>query len=172
MRLVKLPLFSCAAILTLPMRGAGQQPPSATPTLKVYSRETIVDVLVTDASGTPVRGLKKSDFTVEKNGKPQVIRSFEEFDQYPPPPEPAPALAANEFTNNRPLPETGPVNILLLDTLNTQQSSDVVHEQQAVMDYLDKMRPGTQIAIFLLRSEEHTSELQSLRHLVCRLLLE
>src|ERR1035441_6474131 len=25
---------------------------------------------------------------------------------------------------------------------------------------------------FLLRSEEHTSELQSLRHLVCRLLLE
>src|SRR5205814_5316909 len=28
------------------------------------------------------------------------------------------------------------------------------------------------IAFFLLRSEEHTSELQSLRHLVCRLLLE
>src|SRR5205814_8931485 len=26
--------------------------------------------------------------------------------------------------------------------------------------------------IYLLRSEEHTSELQSLRHLVCRLLLE
>src|SRR5205814_9450442 len=30
-----------------------------------------------------------------------------------------------------------------------------------------KGRPGT-----ILRSEEHTSELQSLRHLVCRLLLE
>src|SRR5205814_8313555 len=28
------------------------------------------------------------------------------------------------------------------------------------------------IAAFSLRSEEHTSELQSLRHLVCRLLLE
>src|SRR5437899_4467658 len=27
-------------------------------------------------------------------------------------------------------------------------------------------------SIFLIRSEEHTSELQSLRHLVCRLLLE
>src|SRR5258705_5707687 len=27
-------------------------------------------------------------------------------------------------------------------------------------------------AVFCLRSEEHTSELQSLRHLVCRLLLE
>src|ERR1035441_10798095 len=28
------------------------------------------------------------------------------------------------------------------------------------------------LAVVLLRSEEHTSELQSLRHLVCRLLLE
>src|SRR5258705_9310828 len=28
------------------------------------------------------------------------------------------------------------------------------------------------IALFMGRSEEHTSELQSLRHLVCRLLLE
>src|SRR5438045_8317004 len=35
--------------------------------------------------------------------------------------------------------------------------------------------PGTKQAVFSplsLRSEEHTSELQSLRHLVCRLLLE
>src|SRR5436853_6692023 len=35
--------------------------------------------------------------------------------------------------------------------------------------------PGTElvvIALSLSRSEEHTSELQSLRHLVCRLLLE
>ena len=172
MRLGKLTLFSCAAVLTLPMLGAGQQPSSATPTIKVYSRETIVDVLVTDASGAPVRGLKRSDFTVEENGKPQAIRSFAEFDQAPPPPEPAPELAANEFTNNRPLPETGPVNILLLDTLNSQQPSDVVHEQQAVMDYLGKMRPGTQIAIFLLSPsglhtlQPFTSEASLLRRAV------
>src|ERR1035438_10791443 len=31
---------------------------------------------------------------------------------------------------------------------------------------------GLQPFVVLLRSEEHTSELQSLRHLVCRLLLE
>jgi VWFA-related protein len=132
------------------MFGAGQEPTSATTTLKVYSRETIVDVLVTDAKGTPVRGLKQSDFTVEENGKPQAIRSFAEFDQSPPPPEPAPELGPNEFTNAQSLPETGPVNILLLDTLNVRQPADVVHEQQAVEDYLDKMRPGTQIAILLL----------------------
>src|SRR5258705_4693229 len=37
----------------------------------------------------------------------------------------------------------------------------------------DRKRTGTRRAIVLnYRSEEHTSELQSLRHLVCRLLLE
>src|SRR5436853_3919584 len=33
-------------------------------------------------------------------------------------------------------------------------------------------RAGEQRPLGLVRSEEHTSELQSLRHLVCRLLLE
>ena len=162
MHLGKLTLFSCAAILTVPIPGAGQEPPSATPTIKVYSRETIVDVLVTDTSGTPVRGLKQSDFTIEENGKPQAIRSFAEFDQVPPAPEPAPELGPNEFTNDQPLPETGPVNILLLDTLNANPP-DVVHEQQAVMDYLEKMRPGTQIAVFLLS----TSGLHTLQPFTC-----
>src|SRR5438045_7448006 len=32
--------------------------------------------------------------------------------------------------------------------------------------------PATRLVVRLERSEEHTSELQSLRHLVCRLLLE
>ena len=32
--------------------------------------------------------------------------------------------------------------------------------------------PGNEMVEGIVRSEEHTSELQSLRHLVCRLLLE
>src|SRR2546429_8865347 len=50
----------------------------------------------------------------------------------------------------------------------------------AVMDHLHKMsrsaRPAVQVAVLggspHFRSEEHTSELQSRLHLVCRLLLE
>src|ERR1039458_10801029 len=38
-------------------------------------------------------------------------------------------------------------------------------------DIVKKAAPQEGIGEFLLRSEEHTSELQSLRHLVCRLLL-
>src|SRR5437899_4967128 len=35
-----------------------------------------------------------------------------------------------------------------------------------------KRKTQNVVDVFVLRSEEHTSELQSLRHLVCRLLLE
>ncbi len=145
-------MLPIAAILglALPGAGAGQEPPANTPTLKVYSRETIVDVNVTDADGNPVRGLKRSDFTVEENGKPQAIHSFEEFDERPPAPaKPLGKLAPNEFTNAQPLPENGPVNLLLLDTLNALPE-DAVREQQAVIDYIDRMPAGTQIAVLLL----------------------
>src|SRR5262245_65581764 len=37
---------------------------------------------------------------------------------------------------------------------------------------LERRRDGLEAVRALARSEEHTSELQSLRHLVCRLLLE
>ena len=57
MRLGKPTLFSFAAIFSLSSLGAGQTPSApAAPTLHVYSRETIVDVLVTDDKGQPVRG--------------------------------------------------------------------------------------------------------------------
>src|SRR5438045_6374389 len=53
--------------------------------------------------------------------------------------------------------------------LNRGQAGFVdVAEQAGVTDRLD----GRAVATADLRSEEHTSELQSLRHLVCRLLLE
>jgi hypothetical protein len=47
------------------------------PTLRVYSRETIVDVTVTDSSGNPVHGLTR-DFTIKEDSHPQPIRSFRE----------------------------------------------------------------------------------------------
>src|SRR5258705_7174353 len=37
---------------------------------------------------------------------------------------------------------------------------------------LNSSHLGISYAVFCLKTEEHTSELQSLRHLVCRLLLE
>ena len=45
-------------------------------TIQVFSREVLVDVIVTDAAGQPVLGLKQSDFSLEEDGKPQPVRSF------------------------------------------------------------------------------------------------
>src|ERR1039458_5454873 len=47
--------------------------------------------------------------------------------------------------------------------------------RHAGIPYIDYTRDGRTLAetqLKVVRSEEHTSELQSLRHLVCRLLLE
>jgi len=166
MRLGPLALIPSALILTLcAASGMGapglafetwvyarspKDPPTTTiPTLKLYSRETIVDVSVSDSEGHPARGLQQSDFTIEENGKPQPIHSFAEFDQQPAATDVPPELPPNVYTNFQPLPESGPVNILLIDTLNAQPA-DLVHEQEATMEYLEKMPPGTQIAIFWL----------------------
>src|SRR5258705_7070202 len=52
--------------------------------------------------------------------------------------------------------------------LPSQQEVGRVAGRQADVGAIDRDRPGD----LEQRSEEHTSELQSLRHLVCRLLLE
>ena len=108
-----------APYLASEMRLSAQPPqPTPAPTLKVYSRETIVDVTVTDAKGNPVHGLTQSDFTVKEDNRPQAIRSFEEFGNAPPPPAP-PKLPPNVYTNLQPPTSSGATNILLLDFLNT-----------------------------------------------------
>src|SRR5438045_6229512 len=44
--------------------------------------------------------------------------------------------------------------------------------QRLTNEFASRFSPGKVYASRAARSEEHTSELQSLRHLVCRLLLE
>src|SRR5437899_12256073 len=55
--------------------------------------------------------------------------------------------------------------VLLLQSSNTSGSPDGQDNQRSAVNPCRRNTPQN-------RSEEHTSELQSLRHLVCRLLLE
>jgi VWFA-related protein len=89
---------------------------STAPTLHVYTRETVVDVTVTDAKGSPVHGLTRDDFTVKEDGKPQPIRSFHEYTSQPA--KPLPTLPPNTYANRQPPPPSPAVNILLLDFVN------------------------------------------------------
>jgi VWFA-related protein len=148
----------------LPGAGFGPQDAKAA-TIHVYSREAIVDVLVTDDKGQPVRGLTRSDFTVEEDDKPQPIRGFYEYDKSTPP-APARMLPPNTYTNARALPASGPVQILYFDLpygcsyppgtdseADTRQGTPFVRAKKYIADYLRTMPAGTQAAVFVYRAD-------------------
>ena len=80
--------------LALGLLGAALLAPQQ-PTFRSTVDLVQVDVVVTDASGERVRGLKASDFTLVDRGKPQAIAAFEEVSRRhddPPGAAPLPAL--------------------------------------------------------------------------------
>jgi VWFA-related protein len=78
----------CASILAVALSaplavasgGLAQAPspePSPTVAFPAGVEQVTVDVLVLDPRGEPVEGLRREDFTVEEDGRPQTITSFE-----------------------------------------------------------------------------------------------
>src|ERR1035437_6050526 len=130
--------------------------PTSAPTIQVYSRETIVDVLVTDDKGHPVHGLSRSDFTISEDGNPRPIRSFSEYSKDAPSLPPR-TLSPNTWTNARALPTSGPVQVFFFDFPPTPTSPADASIPQAgiyqrakpyIADYLRPMPAGTQVAVF------------------------
>src|SRR5919201_5930431 len=118
-RIAALAILLAGAVLI-----AGQAPPPAgpqQPTFKAQVDYVEVDVLVTDQQGNFVRDLKKEDFQVLEDGKPQTIATFsivdipiERFDR--------PLFAKQPIepdvkTNERPF--DGRVYVMVIDDLHT-----------------------------------------------------
>lgn len=143
--------------LAAPLLAQTAQRDAKTPvsTLRTNSRAVLVDVIVTNSSGSPVTGLPKDAFTVTERGKPQTISFFEENGTAPPaPPVEMPKLPPDVFTNFSPFPQPSAVNVLLLDSLNTHmESQSFVHSQ--AMKFLKSAKPGTRSAIFTMGLELH-----------------
>jgi len=135
-----------------------QQPASATSTLKVITRLTQVDITATDASGHPVHGLTRSDFTVKEDNKPQPIKDFEESGTAPAPSEVLPQLPPNVYSNALP-PSANPVNVLLLDNVTTGDGHlfitprNIEYARDQSIKYVNAMPVGTQAVILDLRQE-------------------
>jgi len=116
---------------------------------------TIVDVVVTDAKGKPVHGLKQSDFTILEDKQEMKPNSFEEHrtDEAAPvaaPVQAKPALPPNTFTNVTPTPPAaGPLNVLLIDNLNTPMAVQTIAKQH-MLQFLDKMPASTRMEIIML----------------------
>ena len=159
---VRLVTFGCSvlALFSLgPTALAQQAPASAQPsvtTLSVTTREVLLDVLVTDASGHPVTGLKPSDFNVMEEDAPQSIKNLEEHHPMTAADvarlTTARALPPNTFTNFTPVLNTNASTVILLDALDTPLTAQMYLRQQ-VINYLKNMQPGASIAIFQLDTE-------------------
>ena len=149
---LSLPVYSA----TLDTRTAPQPPQTAeqsatqpVSTLKVFTRETIVDVVVTDSKGQPIRNLKASDFTVQEDGKPQSIRSFQESGLIPQQDHSHPRLPVGVHTNFDSTPASGPVNVILIDALHSDFTG-AARSLEATARYVSSMPDGTQVAILWL----------------------
>jgi len=151
-----------ACILSMFVAASAQtEKPAAPPPLtviRVSSQMVLEDVSVSDAHNNPVHGLKQDQFKIVEDGKPQVLRNFEEHStpsaeeaaKFPP----MPKLAPGVFTNYTAAPAVGAVNVVLLDTLNTPlQNQSYVRSQ--LLAYIKSMKPGTRVAIFGMNRELH-----------------
>ena len=120
-------------------------------TIKSVSRLVVVDTIVTDSSGQPLRGLKAEDFTVVEDGKPQKLALFSEEEPNTTTLAAHPPLPPNVFTNR---PEysnpTGALTVILLDGLNTP-TQDQAYAREQLLKYLASQQDSTQrIAILAL----------------------
>jgi VWFA-related protein len=129
--------------------------PAATATLTAVARAVLLDVVVTDGKGHPVKGLKPNDFVVTEDGAPQNLDSFEEHTAMTPGQvaslTPPVKLPPNTFTNLTAAPNTNASTVILLDSLDTNISAQMYLRQQ-VIDYMKTVPPGTSIAIFELNT--------------------
>jgi VWFA-related protein len=149
-------LLSLALVFGCVNRLQAAAPPVASqtdpPVYKTHAREVVVDVVVTGAKDEPVNGLRAQDFVVMEDGKPQKVDYFEEHSARTLPPgelKPLPPMPAGVYTNVPPAPETDAVNVLLIDTLNTDKQEQR-YVQQQIMNFLKKMQPGIRVAVFVL----------------------
>ena len=114
------------------------------------THRVLVDVVVTDDKGKPVPSLKKSDFAVWEDKKPQTILSFDVEDGDKPsfiPPN-LPPMPPNTFLDLPKEPEQGPLYVLVYDMVNTELA-DQATTYKPLLNFIDSKPAGTRFAIYV-----------------------
>jgi VWFA-related protein len=154
---MRLPLYFClifvlAPFACLPLCGQTASPDTSIhlPTIKTEVGVVLVDVAVTQGKDKPVPDLRREQFQIFEDGKPQTISFFEEHKAVPStePDEPA---SPDLYTNSPAIKSPDSVNVLLLDWLNTQPR-DQPFVRTEIAAYLKHMPAGTRLAVFVLGS--------------------
>ena len=125
--------------------------------LHVTTRMVLVDSVVLDKAGDPVKGLKADDFTLTEGGVRQRIASFSERISESAKPAPPPVLPPH-VTTNRPAvkqtnAENGTVAVLLLDGLNTPPQNQIYVKQQMLKFLARQYDPNTKLAVIALTNK-------------------
>ena len=160
-------LASSLAAQTLQEQPPPPRPPDAT-VLQAGTRLVVVDVMVQDHSGHPIQGLKRDDFILTEDKKPQALNSFEEHTSPAPTNLPQlPPMPPGDFTNYTVAPRSGPLFVLLIDSEDTKLK-DQMYVREQLEEYMKKAIPGTQIAIFgfshdIYMIQGFTSDLSTLK---------
>lgn len=98
-----------------------------TETIRVETQLIDVPIVVSDTTGRPILGLKKSNFAIFEDGKPQEIAEF--------------------------APTTAPFEVaLLLDTSGSTRA-DLALIRRAAFEFISSLRPGDRVAIIAYRTE-------------------
>lgn len=147
-------LFFSALFCLLSIIPAFSADPDVQPqtTFRADTSVVVVDVVALDEKGEPIPNLKREDFTLFENGKPQTARYFDVNFAERRKSSPAPVeLPPNQFTN---LPAEEPgraVNIVLIDKLNTS-TLDQINAKKAILKYLTTLPKGERVALFVMGS--------------------
>lgn len=121
--------------------------------LRSTTRIVSIDAVVLDREGHPVTDLKKDDFTVLEDGKPQSVAAFSvssggSADTR----RAAPPLLPPHVTTNRPevIEREQNLSVLLLDGLNTTAQNQVFLKQQMLKFLAEQYDPRRKLAVFAL----------------------
>ncbi len=151
--------FACAASQAQQPPPPSNQPRETPPTLKVDVKLVNVYVTVTDPHGAPVAGLKKENFTLQEDGRDQIISVFDKESAVPL----SIALAVDTSLSTRhdlPLEQASakrfaraimrPVDALSVFAFSETvlQSTSYTSDLKRIDDGIDHLRLGAATALF------------------------
>jgi VWFA-related protein len=142
------PLLAAQAPAAAPSPAQASEPEFK---LRVQTNVVIVRVVVRDSKGRAVRGLRKEDFKVSDNHKPQVISGFsvETSAAAASPPQPSAAAPAPQPGPESISPQVAPLSYLAFyfDDLNSAFDS-LVRSRQAAEQFIAGLPSTERIAVF------------------------
>jgi VWFA-related protein len=139
--------------------------------LKVTSNLVVVRVVVRDAQGKPVKGLRKEDFKLFDSGKEQPIAQFEVESAFEPPSLPVVAHGPEQAGAALSPALPGRFLALYFDDLYTSDL-DMMQVRRAADDYLAaNLQPADRVAIFTSGAmlSDFTSDPKQIHEAVSRL---